>query len=118
MTSSVDSYVTICFYDDLIPGRGVAALVDGRQIALFRLYDGSVYAVSNLDPFSGAYVLARGLVGTHQGTPTVASPMYKQRFDLRTGRCLDTDEVSITVYPVRVHDGQIEISVEAARNVA
>lgn len=91
----------VCAYDDLIPERGVAALVDGVQVALFRTYDGELYALSNLDPFSGANVLARGIQGTRAGTPTVASPMYKQVFDLRTGRCLDDPEVAVPSYPVR-----------------
>ena len=72
--------------------RGRAALLGGTQIALFLLHTvgGRVHAVSNLDPYSRAHVISRGIVGTRQDAPTVASPMYKQVFDLRTGACLDT----------------------------
>jgi nitrite reductase (NADH) small subunit len=94
---------------DLYPERGVAALVDGEQVALFRTYDDRVYAIGNLDPFSGAYVLARGIVGSRGEAPTVASPMYKQAFDLRTGQCLDDPVASVPAYPVRLRDGLVEV---------
>jgi nitrite reductase (NADH) small subunit len=97
--------------DRLIPGRGVAALVGGRQIAIFLVDGGELFAIDNLDPFSGAYVMSRGIVGDRDGVPKVASPMYKQSFDLRSGRCLDVVNVHITTYPVRVVDGRVEVAV-------
>ncbi|WP_265520115.1 nitrite reductase small subunit NirD [Oerskovia flava] len=83
------SWVQVCLLRDLEVERGVAALVEGEQVALFRLTDGTVCAVQQRDPFSGANVMSRGIVGSRGGVPTVAGPMYKQVFDLRTGRCLD-----------------------------
>jgi nitrite reductase (NADH) small subunit len=82
-------WTAVCRLDDLAPERGAAALVAGEQVALFRLVDGTVHAVQQRDPYSGAHVLSRGIVGSRGDVPTVASPMYKQVFDLRTGRCLD-----------------------------
>lgn len=102
-------WTAVCRLADLYPERGVAALVDGEQVALFRMYDDRVYAIGNLDPFSGAYVLARGIVGSRGDAPVVASPMYKEAFDLRTGQCLDDPAVSVPVYPVRVREGLIEV---------
>jgi nitrite reductase (NADH) small subunit len=94
----------------LQPERGVAVLLpDGRQAALFRTYCGELFAVGNTDPFSGAAVLSRGIVGDRGGEPTVASPMYKQVFSLRTGACLDAAEVTVPVLPVRERDGWIEV---------
>jgi nitrite reductase (NADH) small subunit len=80
----------VCRLSDLLPERGAAALVDGEQVAVIRLLDDRVLAVQNLDPFSGAHVMSRGIVGTRGAVPTLASPMYKQVFDLTTGRCLET----------------------------
>lgn len=80
--------VAVCHRDDLLPYRGAAALLDGVQIALFRVGD-EVFAVQQLDPYSGAQVMSRGLVGTRGDRLTLAGPMYKQVFDLRTGECLD-----------------------------
>lgn len=97
-----EDWFTLCDLSLLVPGRGVAALLpDGRQVALFRDRAGELYAVDNRDPFSGAAVLSRGLTGSAQGRPFVASPLLKQRFDLRSGQCLDDDAVRITTYGVR-----------------
>lgn len=104
-------WVVVCPLDRIQPERGVAALIDGVQVALFRTHDDAVYALSNRDPFSGAYVLSRGIVGSRGDTATVASPMYKQTFDLREGTCLDDATVRVPTYPVRVVDGQVEVSV-------
>src|SRR5205809_290254 len=52
----IDQWVTVCPVSALLPGRGVAAMVDGTQVALFRV-DDDVLAVSNYDPFSGANVI-------------------------------------------------------------
>lgn len=102
-------WVRVCRVDDLLVERGAAALIGDRQIALFRTYDGRLYATDQIDPFSGAAIMSRGIVGDRAGAPTVASPMYKQVFDLRTGACLDTqgkEPRSLRVHPVAV-DGDV-----------
>ena len=99
----------VCAVDALLPERGVAALLGDVQIALFRTHDGEVFAIGNQDPFSGANVMSRGIVGSRGDVPTVASPMFKQVFDLRTGVCLDDPEVSLPVYPVEIVDGQVVV---------
>ena len=103
--------VAVCGYDDLLPERAVAALVDGVQVAIVRTFDGAVHAVGNVDPFTGAAVISRGIVGTRDGVATIASPLYKQVFDLATGRCLDDDAVTLGSYDVRVEDDRIEVRV-------
>jgi nitrite reductase (NADH) small subunit len=99
----------VCRYGDLQPERGAAALVGGLQVALFRAFDGTVYAIGNQDPFTGAYVLSRGIVGSRGEIPTVASPLHKQVFDLRTGACLDDETATAGAYGVRVRDGLVEV---------
>ncbi|MEU5345686.1 nitrite reductase small subunit NirD [Streptomyces sp. NPDC020766] len=97
-----DGWFTVCDLTLLVPGRGVAALLpDGQQVALFLDRTGRMYAIDNRDPFSGAAVLSRGLTGTHQGRPFVASPLLKQRFDLESGQCLDDETVRVATYEVR-----------------
>ncbi|MBL1098273.1 nitrite reductase small subunit NirD [Streptomyces coffeae] len=99
-------WFAICELTDLTPGRGVAALLpDGTQVAVFLDRAGRAYAIGNRDPFTGAYVLSRGLLGTAGGRPFVASPLLKQRFDLETGRCLDDETVSVTAYATRTGSG-------------
>lgn len=99
----------VCPVTRLTPDRGVAALVGEEQVAVFVLADGAAYALDDCDPFSGALVLSRGLVGDANGVPTVASPIYKQRFDLRTGQCLDDPSMGVRPWPVRIVDGWIEV---------
>ncbi|GAA4920789.1 nitrite reductase small subunit NirD [Streptomyces coeruleoprunus] len=102
LSPATGDWLPVCDMDALTPGRGMAALLpDGRQAALFRDRSGRLYAIDNRDPFTGAQVLARGLIGSADGRTFVASPLLKQRFDLETGRCLDDDEVAVAVYPVR-----------------
>src|SRR5438477_7846226 len=89
-------WVELCALDDVVPGTGAAALVFGEQIALVRPRGGTkVYAISNFDPFSKAFVLARGIVGDKGGVAKIASPIYKQSFDLETGECLDDARVRL-----------------------
>ena len=93
LDSEDDAWFTVCDLSALLP--------DGRQVALFRDRSGELYAIDNRDPFGGAAVLSRGLTGTHQGRPFVASPLLKQRFDLLSGQCLDDETVRIATYEVR-----------------
>jgi nitrite reductase (NADH) small subunit len=94
----------ICARDDLVPGSGVCALVGGEQVALFYLpaEEQQVYAVSNRDPIGDANVLSRGVVGDIAGRLVVASPLYKQHFDLLTGACLEDKDIQIGVYSARL----------------
>jgi len=108
------TWTAVCRYDQLVPERGVAALVDGEQVALFRTFDGMLHAIGNRDPFSGAFVLSRGIVGSSGEAPTVASPVFKQAFDLRTGRCLSDPEVSVPVHEVRRRGDAVEIQLRGS----
>jgi len=105
-------WISICSIDRITPNTGVCALVNGEQVAIFRI-DEILYAVSNYDPFSKAFVLSRGIVGDRNGKPKVASPIYKQNFCLSTGQCLDDEFISIPAYPVRVADDQVQIGIAA-----
>ncbi|MBB2988738.1 nitrite reductase (NADH) small subunit [Mycolicibacterium iranicum] len=111
-TTATTTWTTACRYDFLIPNRGVGVLLpDGAQAALFRLDDGSVCAVGNIDPFSGAAVMSRGIVGDRAGRVTVQSPIKKQAFALDDGSCLDDPEVSLPVYATRItDDGEVQIA--------
>ncbi|MDX6257190.1 MAG: nitrite reductase small subunit [Frankiales bacterium] len=108
------AWTPVCPYADLLPERGVAALIDGVQVAVFRDFDGKLYAIGNQDPFTGAFVLSRGIVGSRGSAVTVASPLHKQVFDLNTGTCLDDDTLAVPVYPVRTRAGLVEVSVDLA----
>lgn len=107
----VATHTRVCRLEDIEVEGGVVCLVDGEAIGLLRTHAGNVHAIGNVDPFSHASVLARGIVGTRQvdgvEVPFVASPMHKQAFDLRTGQCLDDADVRVPTYDVRVIDGDV-----------
>ncbi|HWJ98074.1 MAG TPA: nitrite reductase small subunit NirD [Acidimicrobiales bacterium] len=111
------TWTAVCPVAHLTPGRGAAVLVDGEALAVFLLADGSVRAIGNIDPCSGASVLSRGLVGhtEREGVTLryVASPLRKQRFDLDTGCGLDAD-ADAGSWPVRVVDGFVEVGRQAS----
>src|SRR3954467_9229807 len=98
----------ICELEQILPDSGVCVLVGGEQVAVFRV-DQNVYAIGNRDPFSGANVLSRGIVGDLNGELVVASPVYKQHFSLVTGRCVEDASVSVPVYAARVDGADIQI---------
>lgn len=111
MTLATETWTAVCSADDIVPNTGVCALVDGQHIAVFRLGADQFFAIDNRDPKSGASVLSRGLVGNLGELIVVASPMYKNHFDLRTGACLEAPEHSVRAYAVKVADGQVSLSV-------
>lgn len=104
------SWVKVCSSTDLSPNLGVRALLGKEQVALFRV-QGQLYAISAIDPFSKAAVLSRGIVGDVSGQVVVASPIYKQHFNLATGVCLEDPGIMVRAYAVRELDGNVLVQV-------
>jgi len=111
------SWTTICPADRVRPERGVAAIVDEHPVAIFRLPalddgDDLWFCVDHIDPVTGSPVIARGLVGSSgvANEPMVASPLYKERYSLVTGKGIDDPERSIGAHGCRVNDdGMVEV---------
>lgn len=107
---TITTWVDICPLSAIMPNTGVGALVEGKQVAIFRIgYENELYAISNYDPFSKAFVLSRGIVGDRNGIPKVASPIYKQNFNLITGQCFDDETVSVPTFIVRVVEDRVQV---------
>lgn len=102
----------VCALGDIYPDSGVCALIEGQQVAVFRVR-GGVFAIGNHDPASGANVLSRGIVGDLGGELVVASPIYKQHFSLVTGRCLEEPELSVPVYLARIVEDRVWVRMDA-----
>ncbi len=114
MNSSVAvEWKAVCHVSDVLPGTGVGVRLPSGQAALFCTRDGQFFALDNMDPFSHANVLSRGLLGSLGDRKVVASPIYKQHFDLETGQCLEDETVTLNVYPVRVEGDVIEVATSA-----
>lgn len=104
-----ENSVFLCTLEDISVDAGVCALINGMEVAVFRTEDDTVYALENYDPYSNAYVLSRGLLGETKGRRYVASPMYKHRFDLNTGECLD-GKLSVDPFAVFLRQGRVYFS--------
>ncbi len=110
-TSQIGVWHTVCALEDIWPNMGVCALVEGRQIAIFRLQDNQLYAIDNYDPHSDANVLSRGIVGDLSGERVVASPIYKHHYQLRTGVCVEDASISLKTYPVELREDTVWVQV-------
>jgi nitrite reductase (NADH) small subunit len=115
MHQSATQWTTVCPLNRIAINTGVCALVNDVQVAIFRVGDGTqVYAISNYDPFSKAHVLSRGIVGDRNGIPKVASPVYKQNFNLITGECLDDSSVKVATFLAQVVDEQVQVKANSS----
>lgn len=111
MSTATETWVAVCQVADILPNTGVCALVEGRHVAIFRVGAEAFYAIDNVDPKSGASVLSRGLVGNLGERVVVASPLYKNHFDLKTGECLELPECSVCAHPVKVDAGRVLVAI-------
>ena len=110
--SQQENWQTICHQDDLVTHSGVCALLaNDQQVAIFKINDNEVYTISNWDPVGSANVLYRGIIGDNKGEFFVASPLYKQRFLLNNGKCLDDESLTVNNYDTRIHEEQIQVLV-------
>jgi nitrite reductase (NADH) small subunit len=108
------SWITVCQESDLVANSGVCALINEQQIAIFNVKKAGqeqLFAISNWDPIGEANVLYRGLLCSVGETIVVASPLYKQRYCLSSGTCLDSDEVKVKVYPVRLENQSVQLQI-------
>jgi len=109
---SEKNWIGVCFEDDLFEDTGVCAKVADKQIAIFKSRRlKQIFAVSNYDPIGEANVLSRGIIGSIGEAVVVASPLYKEHFNLATGECLEKPEFKLTVYPVKIEKGQVQVQV-------
>jgi nitrite reductase (NADH) small subunit len=114
MNKSEQQWIDICPLATIIPNAGRCALIGKEQVAIFRVIeDGEdeLYAIDNHDPFSKANVLSRGIIGSIADRIVVASPIYKQHFCLKTGRCLEAEETQLKTWPVRLINDTVQIAV-------
>lgn len=108
--SQLHHWSAVCAFDEIVPDTGVCALLEGRQVAVFRVGQERLFAIDNYDPNANAAVLSRGLVGSIGERIVVASPIYKHHFDLQTGECLEAPTHSVASFPVRVEDGTVWVA--------
>ncbi len=101
----------ICQKSDLVENSGVCALINDEQVALFYLphTDKKLFGISNWDPIGKANVLSRGILGDIKGTIVVASPLYKQHFNLETGVCIEDETIKLKTFPVFIDGDAVKV---------
>lgn len=113
------NWTTICTTEDLIPDSGIAVWTEEGPVAViylpYRLP--ALFAISHTDPISGANVLARGITGDIKGQPVVASPLYKQHFNLITGQCLEDETINVKSYRILLDGTAVKLEVSTAAAV-
>jgi nitrite reductase (NADH) small subunit len=117
-TAISTEWVSICPDQDLLANTGLCALHDGEQVAIYKIsppknnseeYSQDLYAISNYDPIGKANVLSRGILGNIGDHLVVASPLYKQHFDLVSGECLEDPEHRVKTYEIRRFNDEIQL---------
>jgi nitrite reductase (NADH) small subunit len=91
--------------DEIPVGEGRTFAVDGDQIAVFRLRDGSLRAIDAVCPHKGG-PLADGLADDR----VVVCPLHGHTFDMCTGAEAGGADMAVRSYPVLVVDGSIRIT--------
>ena len=91
--------------DEVPVGEGRAFAAGDEMVAVFRLRDGSVRAVSATCPHLG------GPIADGQAdTDVVVCPLHQHSFELATGRCL-TGQRPLRTFPVRVENDALHVEV-------
>ncbi|TLM85210.1 nitrite reductase small subunit NirD [Pseudarthrobacter sp. NamE5] len=109
LDEAASGWHSVCTVEDLEPAWGEAALIAGRQVALFRTGATEVFAVAHEDPATGAHVMARGILGSKGARPTIASPLHKEVYDLETGECFSTPGLSLATFRTRIVSGCVQV---------
>ncbi len=103
-----NQWVDVCPASDVSDDFPVAVIVDGKEIALYRVGD-EVFATDNLCTHGHA----RLCEGFQEGYE-IECPLHQGRFDVRSGKALCAPlTTDIKIYPVRLADERVNIGIEA-----
>jgi nitrite reductase (NADH) small subunit len=85
-------------------GEGRAFTIQGAQVAVFRLRDGTLRATQALCPHAGG-PLADGQLDTAK----VVCPLHARAFSFADGTCDEGERIA--VHPARADDGEIVLEI-------
>lgn len=108
--SAAGRWIDVAAAAELPDGDVVGRVVDGREVALYRLGD-EVFATDATCTHGNAS-LCGGFV---EPDGSIECPLHQGRFDIRTGKALcEPLERDLAVHPVRVEDGRVWIAIHPA----
>ena len=100
----VDAGIAVGSMDDLLPGEGRAYAVDGMQIAIFRMTDGTLRATDAVCPHRGG-PLADGQFDLGQ----IVCPLHQYAFRFSDGGCAADEIGPVAIHRAEDHEGQIVV---------
>ena len=109
MSTATDTWTTLGAVADLTPGEGRAYVIDGKQVAVFLLTDGTLRATDAVCPHRGGPLADGQIDGS-----VVVCPLHQYAFSLDTGTCAD-DVGSVGVYQARIAGGEIQVGIPTAK---
>ncbi|CAH1226488.1 MULTISPECIES: nitrite reductase small subunit NirD [unclassified Paenibacillus] len=106
-TKQTGTYFAAGEIEEFLPRIGRVVDIEGHELAVFRASDGTVFAVDNSNPHPKGGPLAEGIVSGHY----LYDPLYDWKIDLSTGLVQAPDEGQVRMYPVKIEDGRVWISI-------
>jgi nitrite reductase (NADH) small subunit len=95
-------------YDELPMRAGYRVNMNGIEIAVFKLSDGTVRAIGNRSPNPRGGVLSDGLVSGEY----IFDAVYDWKISLVDGKVQAPDVGQVRIFPVEVEDGLVYLVVE------
>jgi nitrite reductase (NADH) small subunit len=97
-------FITVARMDELPAGSRKTAVVEGAPVALFNV-EGCIYAIDDRCPHRGGPLGMGDLVGH-----VVHCPLHAWSFDVRTGACISNPAARVSIFEVRLHNGDVQVS--------
>ncbi|WP_040160921.1 non-heme iron oxygenase ferredoxin subunit [Mobilicoccus massiliensis] len=95
----------VCQVDDLTPGQAHAAVVEGRNVAMIRLEDGTIHAIED-ECSHGAVALSEGEVSGR----CVECWLHGSRFDVDSGEPITPPATAaVAVYRVEIEGDDVYV---------
>lgn len=89
--------------EDVAPGTGIVAEVDGQSIAVFNV-DGTFYAIDNTCVHRGGPLGEGELEGD-----VVTCPWHAWQYNVKTGLCINNPSAKVQSYQVKVEGTDIKV---------
>ncbi len=104
----MSKFVTVARADELSPGECRVVIVENIEVALINR-EGSFFAVDNVCPHQGGPLGEGDVEGD-----AVVCPWHAWKFNLSTGQKTNNPELKVTIYPVRVENGEVKVSLDGS----
>ena len=95
--------VTVAKVDELSPGNGMVAEVNGRSLAVFNV-DGTFHVIDNTCVHRGGPLGEGDLEGD-----VVTCPWHGWEFNVTTGACVNNPSACVAKFPAVVEGNEIKV---------